>query len=191
MGFIKNYLKSNDFIYSWYRFLIMLYRRKRYGLKFVDQSFFWSGKGMISKDLRAGKYTFVSDECRIGPKVIMGNYVMFGPRVSVTGSDHRFDLVGVPIIFSGRPALDETHIEDDVWIGHSSIIMSGVTIGRGSIIAAHSVVTKDVPPYSIYGGVPAKKIKDRFTSIDDIRLHDQMLNDMPKAGKFCKDLGDE
>ena len=53
-------------------------------------------------------------------------------------------------------------LEDDVWIGHSAIIMSGVTLGQGSIVAAGAVVTKDVPPYAIVGGNPAKIIKYRF-----------------------------
>src|SRR5690606_29947135 len=53
-------------------------------------------------------------------------------------------------------------IGNDVWIGEDAIIMGGVKIGDGAIIAARAVVTKDVPPYSIYGGVPAKLIKYRF-----------------------------
>ena len=53
-------------------------------------------------------------------------------------------------------------IDDDVWIGYRSTIMSGIHIGRGAVIAAGSVVTKDVPPYAIVGGVPAKVIKYRF-----------------------------
>lgn len=54
-------------------------------------------------------------------------------------------------------------VEDDVWIGYRSTIMSGVRIGKGAVIAAGSVVTKDVPPYAIVGGVPAKIIKYRFS----------------------------
>jgi acetyltransferase-like isoleucine patch superfamily enzyme len=52
-------------------------------------------------------------------------------------------------------------IEDDCWIAANTVILAGVTIGRGSVVAAGSVVTKDVPPYSIVGGVPAKVIKSR------------------------------
>ena len=54
-------------------------------------------------------------------------------------------------------------IEDDVWIGYGAIILSGVTIGKGSVISSGSVVTKDVEPYSVVGGVPAKEIKKRFS----------------------------
>lgn len=52
-------------------------------------------------------------------------------------------------------------IGDDVWIGYGAQIMSGVTIGRGAVVAAGAVVTKDIPPYEVWGGVPAKKIKER------------------------------
>jgi virginiamycin A acetyltransferase len=54
-------------------------------------------------------------------------------------------------------------IEEDVWIGSNSVILSGVNVGRGAVIAAGSIVNKDIPPYAIVGGVPAKIIKMRFT----------------------------
>lgn len=74
-------------------------------------------------------------------------------------------------------------VEDDVWIGFRSIILSGVHIGKGSVIAAGSVVTKDVPPYAIVGGVPAKVIKYRFSDeiitelmkIDYSKLTEEMI----------------
>ncbi|GAB4447280.1 MAG: hypothetical protein Fur0028_02160 [Bacteroidales bacterium] len=62
-------------------------------------------------------------------------------------------------------------VEDDVWIGYGSIIMSVVRIKRGSIVAAGSVVTRDVDEYSIYAGVPAKKIKNRFENEKDLQEH--------------------
>ena len=64
-------------------------------------------------------------------------------------------------MFDSVPA--KVTINNDVWIGMKSTIMGGVTVGNGAIIAAHSVVTKDVPPYAVVGGVPAKIIKYRFT----------------------------
>ena len=65
-------------------------------------------------------------------------------------------------------------IEDDVWIGAHSIILKGVTIGRGSVVAAGAVVTKSFPPYSIIGGVPAKLLKMRFTE-EEIKKHEEAL----------------
>ena len=65
-------------------------------------------------------------------------------------------------------------IEDDVWVGYGAIILSGVKIGKGIIIAAGSVVTKDIEPYSIVGGNPANFIKYRFTK-DEIKQHESLI----------------
>lgn len=65
-------------------------------------------------------------------------------------------------------------IEDDVWCGANVTILKGVTIGRGSVVAAGAVVTKSFPPYSIIGGVPAKLIKIRFT-LEQIKKHERLL----------------
>jgi acetyltransferase-like isoleucine patch superfamily enzyme len=62
-------------------------------------------------------------------------------------------------------------VGDDVWIGYGAIILSGVTIGDGSIVASGSVVTKDVPPYVIVGGNPARKITERFTDPWELQMH--------------------
>ena len=76
-------------------------------------------------------------------------------------------------------------VKDDVWIGENALIMSGVTLGQGCIVAAGAVVTKDVPPYAIVGGVPAKVIRYRFTEaqiekliqIDYSKLTDDMIRE--------------
>ena len=65
---------------------------------------------------------------------------------------------------------------DDVWIGANVTVLKGVNIGCGSIVAAGEVVTKNIPPYSIAGGVPARVIKDRF-SPEELKLHLSMLNE--------------
>ena len=65
-------------------------------------------------------------------------------------------------------------IEDDVWTGANITILKGVTIGRGSVIAAGAVVNKSCPPYSIIGGVPAKVLKYRF-SIEEVLKHERLL----------------
>ena len=62
-----------------------------------------------------------------------------------------------------------------MWIGTAAIIMSGVTIGKGSIVAAGSVVTKDIPPCEIWGGVPAKRIRDRFEKEEEREYHLKLL----------------
>lgn len=74
-------------------------------------------------------------------------------------------------------------IQEDVWCGANVTILKGVTISRGAIIAAGSVVTKDIPPYSIAGGVPAKPIKTRWT-IEQIREHESLL--YPEKERFTE-----
>ena len=99
---------------------------------------------------------------------------MLASQVAIVGGDHNYRNPGVPTVFSGRDKLEPTYIGDDVWIGTRSVIMTGVRIGDGAIVAAGSVVTKDVDPYTIVGGVPAKFIKMRFSD-DDIKRHQKML----------------
>jgi chloramphenicol O-acetyltransferase type B len=100
---------------------------------------------------------------------------MLSDNVNIIGHDHIFNKAGVPTILAGRPDNEpETIIEDDVWIGHGVTIMRGVKIGEGSIVGANSVVTKDIPPYSIFAGVPAKFIRSRFTEIDQM-IHKDFL----------------
>jgi acetyltransferase-like isoleucine patch superfamily enzyme len=67
--------------------------------------------------------------------------------------------------------------------------MAGVIIGRGSIIASNAVVTKNVPPYEIWGGIPARRIGDRFTSEQQRREHDSMLNGPAIEGAYCEPRG--
>ena len=125
----------------------------------------------ISKDLRMGRYGYIGKGAMICPKVSIGHYSMLATSVSIVGGDHNYDKIGLPIIFSGRPELPSTSIGNDVWIGHRATIMAGVKIDDGAIVAAGSVVTKDVPACSIVGGVPAKLIRYRFNSKSDCSRH--------------------
>lgn len=184
-----HWIKRNVGLYRIYRSAVMWWKRKTYGLEGVHPTFFMAGHSVISRDFIAGEHSFIADGCRICPRVSIGRYVMFGPQVVITGSDHRFDVPGVPMIFSGRPPLKETVIESDVWIGYGAVITAGVKIGQGSIIAAGAVVTKDIPGFEIHGGVPAKKIRDRFNSAEDVQKHIAMLNDSVMVGEYCGALG--
>lgn len=163
---VKSFLKA----------LRMRWIRHRKRLAFVHPTFHCLDGNDISPDLRTGAHTYLGRRCWIGPRVTVGRYVMFASEVMVLGGDHRFDLPGVPMMCSGRPEMPETSIGDDVWIGYRAVIMAGVTIGRGAIVAAQAVVTRDVPPYAIVAGVPAKVIGHRFQRPEDIELHDRMLS---------------
>lgn len=90
----------------------------------------------------------------------IGDYVRIGPHVSVISFEHVFSDPEIPIKLQGK-SLKKIVIEDDVWIGAGSKILGGVTIGKGSVIGAGSVVTKNIPPYSIAVGNPARIIRKR------------------------------
>lgn len=138
-----------------------------------------------------GRYSFdtieVGNDVFIGPGAILlasesfirlGNKIMFGPNVTMMGGDHNTSVIG-QYMYDVTEKLPENDvpiiIEDDVWIGTGAIILKGVTIGEGSIVAAGSVVNKDVAPYSIVGGVPAKVLKMRFSS-EQLLEHKNKLN---------------
>ncbi len=90
----------------------------------------------------------------------IGSHVRIGHRTSVITSDHIYDDLTLPIHEQGL-AHAEVAIEDNVWIGCNVTILKGVRIGEGAIIAAGAVVTRNVPAYAIFGGVPAKQIGTR------------------------------
>lgn len=112
--------------------------------------------------------------CAINCDAVFGNKVLIAKNVAFVGrDDHRFDLIGKTIWDSPRGDSAMVVVQDDVWIGHGAIVMSGVTIGTGAVVAAGAVVTKDVAPYSIVGGNPAKLIKMRFSE-NEIREHERL-----------------
>ncbi len=90
----------------------------------------------------------------------IGNNVLIANHVSIVPANHVFSDVSMPINEQGLTKKGIV-IEDDVWIAAGVSIMDGICIGKGAIIGAGSVVTKDVPPFSIVGGIPAKLIKKR------------------------------
>lgn len=98
--------------------------------------------------------------------IVFGNKIMLGPNVTMMGGDHNSSVIG-KYMYDIHEKLPENDlpiiVEDDVWIGTGAIILKGVRIGEGAIVAAGALVTKDVPNYAIIGGVPAKIIKMRFT----------------------------
>lgn len=126
-------------------------------------------------DISFGNRVQLGNNCVISCDINLGNNILVAQNVSFIGrDDHNYNQIGKYIWDSTRGDRFKTIINDDVWIGHGVIILSGVIIGRGSIIAAGAVVTKDVPPYSIVGGNPAKIIKKRFTD-EEIEKHEKDL----------------
>ena len=115
---------------------------------------------------------------------IIGKKVLFGPRPTIITGDHRIDILGKYItdvtveekFVDGVNVYDQpVVIEDGVWCGANVTILKGVTIGRGSVVAAGAVVTNSFPPYSIIGGIPAKLVKMRFTE-EEIKKNENDLS---------------
>lgn len=111
--------------------------------------------------IKIGDNSGLGVRCRIRGPLTIGNDVMMGPDVVILSDGHVFDRTDLPMRLQGGKKTQTTVICDDVWIGTRAIIMPGVNIGRGVIIGAGAVVTKDVPDYAIVGGVPAKVIRYR------------------------------
>ncbi len=121
--------------------------------------------GVISNlgvGLSIGDNVGIAQNCfiQVRGKVIIGDDVIFGPNVSVFSENHMFDNPELPVNLQGV-SRKGVKIESGVWIGTRAVILDGVTIGKNSIVAAGSIVNKDVPPYSLVAGVPAKIIKMR------------------------------
>lgn len=111
--------------------------------------------------------------------IFIGNNIAFAPNVTIRGGNHSSHIIGKLLVdykISDKRKEDDEPVynEDDVWIGTNVTILKGVRIGRGSIVAAGSVVNKSCPPYSIIGGVPAKVLKFRW-GIEDILKHEEFI----------------
>ena len=137
-------------------------------------------KMVIGRNFYIGRDSFIETDAIIGDNVMLGN------RVALIGRyDHHYQQVGTPIrlamqirdkTYNWKGLQYITYIESDVWIGYGTTVMGGVRIGEGSIIGACSLVTKDVEPYSIYAGVPARKVRNRFDTDDDLHKHLELVH---------------
>jgi acetyltransferase-like isoleucine patch superfamily enzyme len=183
-GGLRGFVRRQKRLRLMARRLKMWYMRHRYKMYGVHPSCYFHSAWGLSRDVVAHEFVFVSYGCQIWPRVEIGAYTLLAPNVIIVGGDHVMDKVGTPIIFSGRPKMPKTKIGRDCWLGLNAVVMAGVTIGDGSVVAAGSVVTKDIPPMEIWGGVPARKIKDRFSDPADRARHLAMLSEPPVEGEY-------
>lgn len=114
-------------------------------------------------EVRIGEYTQINPFTVIygGSGVYIGDNVMIAPHCMIAGGNHDFKQIEKPMRHAGNLSKGPIIIEDNVWIGANCTITDGVTIGKDAVVAANSVVTKDVQAYDIVGGVPAKVIGNR------------------------------
>jgi len=133
-----------------------LFRACGQGVNVEHRAYFESGW-----EIEIGNYSGLGINCSVPFDLKIGDDVMMGPEVLIIGDNHRFDDLTVPIRLQGNAQSRPVRIEDDVWIGARVTILPGLTIGRGAVIGVGAVVTKDVPPYAICAGNPARVIRYR------------------------------
>jgi acetyltransferase-like isoleucine patch superfamily enzyme len=132
------------------------FRKFRLGRYSVIESFSCINNAV--GDLIIGDYSRIGiGNTIIGP-VNIGNHVNLAQNITVTALNHNYEDISKPIDTQGISTKQVT-IEDDVWIGANSVVLPGVTIGKHAIIGAGSIVSRDIPPYSVCVGSPAKVIK--------------------------------
>ncbi len=146
---------------------------------------------VIEDDVYIGKYCTIECDGRIGRGTILGNQVGLVGR-----TDHDYRAVGrlmrdAPWVgdpdFARPAAENRLDVEGDAWIGYGAVVLSGLTIGRGAIVAAGAVVTQDVARYAIVAGVPARQVGTRFQP-DEIERHEAALG-LPAADRTPRPAG--
>ena len=112
-------------------------------------------------EVRIGDNSGIGANCRLLSHVTIGKNVMMGPYCFFCTRNHEYSRTDIPMREQGYQPVEPIVVEDDVWFGQNVIVLPGVRIGTGAICGAGAVITKDVPPYAIVGGNPAKVIKYR------------------------------
>src|SRR5476651_461468 len=157
---MKNLLK-------FYRKVLVYFRWKFYSWLFQkvgnDVTFGGSITYYNPKGISIGNHVLVNHHTELlshNARIKIGNYVLISPYVFITTSKHEYARTDIPVFLQKEVGQDVV-IQDDVWISTHAVVLPGVTIGKGAIVAAGAVVTKNVQSYSIVAGVPAKVIKYR------------------------------
>ena len=136
------------------------------------------GRGIFTyESISIGNDVFIGANAIMQAKydeIIIGSHVAFGPCVHIFGANHDIYRKGEYMKSAATKNNGNIVIEDDCWVGSNATILRGVRIGKGSVIGAGAVVSKDIPPYSIYTGIPDARLRKRFSD-EDIELHERIL----------------
>lgn len=159
---IANRLPKSTFpggkIYKAARCFLAKQMLKKCGRKVTIENRCYIGSG---KNISLGNYSGIGQRCYLQGKITIGDYVLMAQEVMILTENQRIDDLSMPMKFQGNQKACPICIEDDVWIGARAIILPGVTIKKGAVVGAGSVVTKDVEPYTMVAGNPAKYIRRR------------------------------
>jgi acetyltransferase-like isoleucine patch superfamily enzyme len=116
------------------------------------------------RNIKIGDGTYIGRNAEFhagdNSRMDIGDNVFFGPSVYIDTHMHNFSRTDIPMKRQGRTEKD-VFIGNDVWIGAKVVVLNGITIGEGAVVGAGAVVTKDVEPFTIVGGIPAKVIRKR------------------------------
>ena len=134
----------------------LIFRKCGKGVVVRQHAFFGSGC-----DIEIGEFSEIGLNAYLNRDVKIGKNVLMGQNVTILTTNHEFENPSIPIQEQGVRERKTVRVCDDVWIGANSIILPGITIGSGAVIGAGSVVTKDIPPFVIVAGNPARVIRRR------------------------------
>jgi acetyltransferase-like isoleucine patch superfamily enzyme len=157
------------------RRLLLPWLRRRLRLAELGEGFHWGRHVKLGAGSRIGRYAYLGPDFTAQGPVVVGDLCMIAAGCRVIGNDHRFDVAGTPTRLgwpdSARPV---TVFGADAWIGERATIREGVTIGAGAVVGAGATVLRDVAPYTIVAGSPARHIRDRFDS-EACDAHDRLV----------------
>jgi len=140
----------------WQTTVLYQFREIGDGCRLDRRLFVFPGRVSLGRRCYIGRYSYLDGD------ITIGDFTMLASHVAIVGGDHAYLEKGIHMIDSGREHWKPTVIGSDVWVGHGAIILNGLNIGDGALVAAGSVVVKDVAPYTIVAGNPARFIKNRF-----------------------------
>ena len=136
-----------------------------------------------AQQIRIGSRTTVQDNCRLYGDVIIGRDCILAPNVFVSSATHAFETIPHRLIHEQErlaPMQDRpVQIRDDCWLGINAVVTPGTTIGRGCVVGANAVVTKDLPPYSVAAGNPATVVRQRLAFTPKARIDATIEEDWP------------
>lgn len=160
---------------AWARAIINAWLMRRRRIEEMGEGFQLSASTFVPAGSRLGHFGYIGAGFGSGSPVVLGDLTMLSTAIKIVGNDHGIDDVNTSIRLAFRWSHQVTIFEADTWIGHGAIIRAGVRVGRCAVVAAGAVVTKDVPPFAVVGGNPARIIRDRFSDADRGRYEDMLF----------------